>query len=144
CRTLLGLLLLGSAAVAAEVTTLKNEVLKGEVVSLSEKELVLQQGDKKVTRPIKEILKIDFREPVKPASSATYASVELTDGTVLLCSKWAIRKKEVELTVLNGPAVKLPLSGVANILSKAEVEANRADWARRVARNRGKDVLVLV
>jgi hypothetical protein len=125
------------------VTTKKNEVLKGDVVSVTEKEVVLQQGDKKVATPIKEVVKIDFQEIGKPPSNATYAAVELTDGTVLLCSKWSIRRKEVELTVLNGPTVKLALSGVANILSKANVEANRHDWTKRVFKSRGRDVLVL-
>jgi hypothetical protein len=49
----------------------------------------------------------------------------------------------VELTLLAGPTVKLPLSIVANVLTQAHIEANRRDWKTRVYNTRGRDAIVL-
>ena len=71
----------------------------------------------------------------KPAAGTTYAQVELTDGTLLLASKWSLKKREVELTLLAGPVVKLPLDVVANVLRQAHVETHRRDWKTRVVQH---------
>src|SRR5262249_18345394 len=108
CRTLLALLLFVPAGLPAEIQPLKGEPIKGDVVSVSDKEVVYLQDGKKVTRPIKEVLKIDFRDVGKLSGAEKYSLVELTDGTQLLASKVLIKKKEFELKLLAGPEVKLP------------------------------------
>jgi hypothetical protein len=142
--SLLAFLLVVSAASGADLTVLKGDVIKGEVVGLTDKDVVLTQDGKRVTRPLADVLKIDFREPGKIAAGTAYAQVELTDGTLLNCSKWLVKRKEVELTLLAGPVLKVPLTSVSNVLTKAQVEANRSDWKTRVVSKRGHDVLVLL
>jgi len=144
-RTLLLLALLAAvpSLPAAEVTLLKGGTLKGDLVSLDDKELVFSEGEKRVTKPILEVLKIDFKELGKPAAGVEHADVELVDGTLLHCAKWTIKQRAVELTLVAGPTVKLRLEYVANILAKAQEEAARKAWTKRVAEHRGNDVLVL-
>jgi hypothetical protein len=142
CRTFLALLLCAAPGGAAELTTLKGKVVKGDVVSVSDKAVVLDQAGTKVTLPILEVLQIDYREVGKPATGATYADVELTDGSVLHCAKWGIKGKQVELTLLTGAAVKVPLAVVANVLREAHVEKNRTDWRARLAKSRQESLVV--
>jgi len=49
------------------------------------------------------------------------------------------KKKELELTLLSGQAIKLPTAVVSSILNDAQVEANRRDWKSRVFKSRGKE-----
>lgn len=140
---LLALVVLASLCPAGEIHPVKGEPIKGEIVSVSNTEVVFKQGDKQLTRPIKEVLLIDFREVAKLPGTASYASVELTDGTVLLAGKVALRKKELELTLLAGPTLKLPTAVVANLLMNAQIEANRRDWKSRVFNTRGKEAVVI-
>jgi hypothetical protein len=141
-RSLPVALLLVSAAVAADIIPVTGEPIKGEVVSVSDKEVVFTQGDKKVTRPLKEVLKIDFRDAGKPPAGKPYALVELTDGSQLYAGKLLLKKREFELTLLSGPTLKLPWEVVANVLFDAASDDNRRDWRSRVFNMRGKDVVV--
>lgn len=128
---------------AVEVSFLKGTPIKGELVSINDKEIVIDEGGKKVTRSVEEILKIELKEIGKPAAGTSFADVELVDGTILHCSKWLIKKREVELTLVAGPTVKVPLNIVANVLNKADKEAIRKEWTGRAAAKRGKDILVI-
>jgi hypothetical protein len=125
-----------------ELSTLKGESIKGEVVSITDEKVVYEQGGKRVTVPTKEVLKIDFREAGKPGEGTTYAQLELTDGSLFSCSKWTIKEDRVEMTLLTGQALKLPVKAVRSVMNDAQVEKNRTDWARRLARKPKTDVLV--
>ena len=139
-RALCAALVLNATVVsAAEIFPVKGDSVKGDIVSVSDKDVVYKVGDKTVTRPIKEILKIDYRDTGKPATGTSYSMVELTDGSQLFVSKLLFKKKDLELTLLSGQAIKLPSSVVASILNEAESEANRRDWKSRVFRSRGKE-----
>lgn len=143
CRCFLALALVAPVGRAAEIRPLKGEPIKGEIVSVSDTEVVFTQGDKKLTRPIKEVLEIDLRDVGKLPSSSTYAAVELTDGTQLLATNVLLKKREFELTLLLGPTLRLPASLVANVLFNAQVEAHRRDWKSRLFNLRNKEAVVV-
>ncbi len=126
----------------AEIFPFKGETIKGDIVRVSDSEVVIKQDGKDVTKPIKEVLRIDYRDVGKP-DAASYSQIELTDGTTLLVSKWLIKKRDVELTLVAGPVVKLPLDVVANVLHEAHVELHRRDWKTRVYNTRNRDALVV-
>jgi hypothetical protein len=142
CRSFLVLLLCAVCAPAADIALVKGEVVKGDVVRIDDKQLVSFQAGAEVTHPIIEILKIDFREIGRPTAGTAYADVELTDGTVLHCSKWSVKKANVEMTLLTGPTLTVPLSTVSGILNEANKEENRKDWVKRTSGKRTSDVLV--
>src|SRR5262249_22568481 len=140
---LLVLLLALSSTPAAEISFLKGDAIKGDIVSVSDKEVVFKQGDKVQKRPLAEVLKIDYRDVGKPPSDKPFAQAELTDGTQVMLSKWLLRKKELELTLLAGPVVKLPAGAVANVLNNAQAEQTRREWKTRSFNTRGKEALVV-
>ena len=142
-RAFCAALILNAALSAAEIFPVKGDSVKGDIVSVSDKDVVYKVGDKTVTRPIKEILKIDYRDTGKPATGTSYSMVELTDGSQLFASKLRLEKKELELTLLSGQVIKLSTIVVASILNEAESETNRRDWKSRVFRSRGKEGVVV-
>jgi hypothetical protein len=143
-RVLLAASLVVCVARAGEITTDKEEVIKdAEIVSVSAKEVVYKVGNKEVTRPIGEVMKIEYRDASKVAAEKEYSLVELTDGTILLVSQWAIKGTDLEMTLLSGPTVKMPTSVVISILNNAKDDKDRNDWRNRVINNRGKDAVVL-
>jgi hypothetical protein len=141
CRAFLALLLGASVGWGADLHTLKEEVIKGDVVRITDKEIVLDQGGKKVTTPVDRVLKLVFGEPGKLPPEATFADVELTDGTLLHCGAYVIKGKDVEMKLLAGPTVRVPLAAVGNILNNAQVEKYRKDWTALLAKRRRRDVL---
>jgi hypothetical protein len=142
CRTLVALVVLAGASRAADIVPVKGETIKGDVVSVSNTEVRFKQDGKETTKSIKEVLRIDYRDIGKP-DAASYSQVELTDGTTLLVSKWLIKKREVELTLLAGAVAKLPLDVVANVLREAHVEAHRRDWKTRTFNTRNREAMVV-
>jgi hypothetical protein len=138
------LLLVAAAAPAAELRTLKGETITGDLVAASAKEIVLQKGGERVVTPVEQVLQIDFGQPARLPAEAKFTDVELTDGTLLHCSEFALKGQEVTLTLLGGRQVRLPLSGIANVLNDAHDEQNRRDWNDRLAKKRRRDVLVIV
>src|SRR5262245_965167 len=131
-RTLLALVVMVSLARAGEIHLLKGDPIKGDIVSVTDTDVVYKVDGKELKRPIKDVLKIEYREVGKPAASVNYSQVTLTDGSVLLASSWLLKKKEVELKLLAGPTVKLPVETVAHVLNPGQVETHRREWKTRI------------
>ncbi len=150
CRTLLALVVCASVLRAGELRTLKGEAISGEVVSVDSKEVVINKAGQRVTVATADVLLVDMGTPPgKVPVGAVYLEVELVDGSLLRCSALGIKGKEAELTLLlTGQKVKLPLAGIANLLTEAHIEKNRKDWQERLheyARKKtSRDVLALV
>jgi hypothetical protein len=149
CRTVLAFVLLAPlvqmAASGAELKTLKGESFKGDLVSVSDKEIVFaKSGGEKVTIPVSQVLKLDLAPLGKINPDAQYSDVELTDGTLLHCSAVLVKGKNVEMTLLlTGQKVTVPMTGVSSILIQAHNDAFRKDWNERLGKKRRRDVLVL-
>jgi hypothetical protein len=141
---LLSLLLTAFAAGAAELHTVKGEKISGELVRITDKEIVLKEGDKEVVTPAVQVLFLDFpgNAPVKLEDK--YSDVELTDGTLLHCKEVLIKGKQVEMRTLSGQEIKVPLASVSNLLTNAQEEKYRKDWTERVSRKRNRDVLAVL
>ncbi len=141
-RVLLAMWLVASGGFAAELFPVSGPTIQGEVISINDKEVVFKQGDKQLTKPLKELLKIDFRDPGKLPTGKTYSLVELTDGSQLYAERVLLKKRDFEFTLFSGQVLKLPSSVVANVLFDAASEENRKDWKSRVYNARGKDIVV--
>jgi hypothetical protein len=74
-------------------------------------------------------------------ANTEYADVELTDGTLFRCGKVTLREKNVEIVLLAGQHLTLPVTTVSNILKEANVEKYRKDWTARLGKKRNFDIL---
>ncbi len=140
----LALLLIASALGAAELQTLKGEKITGDVVRITDKEIVLSREGKEVATPVAQVLHLDFPGNAKVRLEDKYADVELTDGTLLHCKEFVLKGKQAELRTVAGQEVKLAMSGIANILTSAQDEALRKDWNERIAKKRRRDVVAIL
>lgn len=128
-RALLLFVLCASAALAAdppELRPLKGEKLKGDLVGLNDKEIVLQIDGKSVSTPVEGTLQLDFRAPVSPAG--LWSQVELTDGSVLRCSKVELKEKDAILTLVSGQTATIPMALLTSIMREANDVKFVAAW----------------
>jgi len=136
-------LLVVPLARAAELRTLKNETLKGELVAASDKEIVFDRGGDKLTLPLREVLNIDLNPLARVPPDAKYADVDLTDGTLLHCKDVKLGPKTVDVTLLDDRKLQIPLTAVSGVLFTAHIAADRKDWNERLGKKRTKDFLVI-
>jgi hypothetical protein len=144
-RALLLALFCVSFAGAADLRTLKGDAVKGEVVSISDKEIVLNVEGKQKAVPVADVLSLDLGVPGKLPGDNRVIAVELTDGSVVHCSAFKAKGNQATFTVLlTNQEITTPLSAIANVLNDAQVEKNRKDWEERVAKKRRRDVVAVV
>src|SRR5262249_32756194 len=120
------------------------QTVTGNLVSISEKELVLAAGDKMVTTALTDVLILDLAPPAKmPDGSRTH--IELVDGTLLLAKSYLIKKNELTFTPLLGTKdVTIPLATVNNLLVNAQDEKIRKQWVEILAPKRDRDFFAVV
>lgn len=130
----------------AKVKTLPGKELQGELISLDGTGLTIKvkEGGKDVDVkvPIAEVLDINL-QAVSPPAGAKYVDVELVDGTVLHCAHMAILEKELDLKLIAGHEVKVPLASVATVLNDAQDKTVRENWKRFLARQTTRDLIAI-
>jgi hypothetical protein len=145
-RSLPLLLVFVSIGSAAQLRTLKNETFTGELVSVSDKEIVFAKGGtENVTLPVLQVVQIDLVGQGRIPTGSNYIDVELMDGSLLHCSTFVIKGNTAELTMLlTGQVVKAPVAAIYNVLTNAQDEKYRKDWTLRLKKKRTRDVVALL
>jgi hypothetical protein len=126
--------------------TLTDTPVSGELVGVNAKSVIFKVAGNKVETPLDQVLSVDIAPAPKapPAEKdAEYIDVELTDGTLLHCGQFAIKGKEVQLTLLSGQAVKFPLADLRWYLTEAHDRTFREDWERYLAKKTNFDQLIV-
>lgn len=146
CRLVLALLIFVSSVLAADLHVLPNATIKGDLVSLDGKNVVMKTDAGNVTQPLMTVLAIEF-QPVPANLGASFTQVLLTDGTVLNCKPdgVAFDGKKVQLTVLPDLKLELPITALTYILKDAHDPKVRdnPDWKSIYKSRRNEDLLVL-
>jgi hypothetical protein len=140
----LGLFLAASFVSAADLQTLKGEKITGDIVRISDKEIVIKSGDKEVSTPVPQVLRLEFPDHARVRLEDAYSDIELSDGTLLHCKEYKIKGKQVEAVTASGLKVAFPLAAVANILNGAADEKVRKEWSDRLHKKHKKDVLAVL
>lgn len=140
-RVVLAMLLIVSCARSADVTPVKGDAFKADIESITDKQIKYKVDDASVTKPLTDIQKIDFRIGGKAPVEKKYGMVELIDGSKLFCSKWLLKPKQAELTLLTGATIKVPTTAVANILFDASTSSLLNSWKSPVGKYKGKDMV---
>ena len=142
--SLFALMLFALTASAAELKTLKGEVVTGDVVSVGPKEVVLDVAGVKKAFAVSLIAGIDYTKSPKIPADAKWSDLELVDGTVLRCSSFALKKTTVTVKLLGSDIeVKMPLDAVANVLHQAQDSGRRKAWDARTAKKRINDAVAV-
>jgi hypothetical protein len=145
-RSCLVLLLSVAVGWGAELRTLKKETFKGDLVSVSDKEVVFSTGGAPMTLPVLQVMEIELAPQPKPAEGVKFAEVELVDGSLLRCGSVLIKGKEAELVLLGSkePPIKLSLALVRSILYAGHDPKLRKEWAEKLATKKTKDGIGLM
>jgi hypothetical protein len=119
-KTFILLLLLASPLPADELRTLGAKTITGTVTSINESEIILKTENGPVSTPMSQVLALNIRtaKPLDPA--AKYNDVRLLDDTVLHCRQTTFKGNQVELTLLSGVTIKLPLNFVVSFVRDAQ------------------------
>lgn len=130
-------------ASGAELKTLKGETIKGDVISVNDKEIVINTGTKQVTTPVGQVLALNLRDqPDKLDPKTPYIEIELTDGTLLRCAKVELKKKDARLILMQGQEATLPMAKIAYIINAAQDENLRKQFREKIlAKKWNRDVL---
>ena len=142
CRIFLLLLLFGSSSLGADLRTLAGKTMTGEVVGINDKSIILKTEAGEVATPLADVLELKLQDPGSLPSGTKYSDIELIDGTMLHCTRFAIKKREAELTVVPGIEVRLPLASISYILSGADDAKLREEWQKFLPKRGNRDILV--
>lgn len=151
-RTLLALSFCASlslGAEAAKLRTLDGQTLEGDLLRISDTEIVLSVKPKPpateakvVATPFPRVLDLDL-QGAPPPVDVKHADVELTDGTILHCEKVSLKGKEAELKLISGQEIKIPLAIVSYILNDAQDSKAREEWQGILSKKGNQDILAV-
>lgn len=147
CRTsalALAAVLLAAPAPAADLSTLTGKRYKGELVAVDGEVLTFQTDIGSVGVAVKDIFAVDFGNRVEVARGPKYDEIELTDGSVVRCTRFRIRKRAVEADLVSppgdtapSPKMSIDLGTLFTVLRGADDPKNRNEW-KKVLAVRGK------
>jgi hypothetical protein len=135
-----------AAADSPRLNTLTGTPVSGELVSVNAKSVIFKVAGKNVETPLDQVLSVDIAPaPNAPptAKDTKYIDVELTDGTLLHCGQFAIKGKEVQVTLLSGQDVKFPLADLRSYLIDGHDHTFREDWKKYLAKRTNFDQVVV-
>jgi hypothetical protein len=128
-RAVLLLVVCASAALALdppELRPVKGDKIKGELLGLNDKEITLQVNGKPVVTSVDGTLQLDFRAPA--TTLGAFSLVELTDGSLLRCSKVEFKGKDAVLTLVSKQVATVPMALLASVMHDANDVKVVAEW----------------
>lgn len=130
----------GAEPEPVEVRTLTGQTIKGNLDSISEKELVIGgNGPVKMDQVVDLVFSGNQLQP-----GDRFADVELTDGSLLHCSQFTLKGNKVELKLVQGVEIKdLPLGTISYLLNDAHDAKNREEWQKLLSKRGKGDVLAI-
>jgi hypothetical protein len=143
-RTLVVLLILATLARADDLRTLSGTTVSGTLSGISDSEITLKTAGGPVATPLAQALLLELR-PTRPLpSDASYFDVRLLDDTSLRCEKVRYAGADVELTLLSGTTLRLPLGYVVSVLKNAQDAGLRKQFdALAKTKSRRDRILIL-
>jgi NPCBM/NEW2 domain len=146
CRTTLAALavalLCRSVTHADEVKTLAGKTFTGTVTSVSptDVEIKTDKGVEKI--PLAQVLALNVR-PLRDVSNQKFTEIRLLDESVLRASKVEYPGKDVDLTLLSGEKVQVPLSAIVSIARDPHSPELKEKWDKLFKRKARRDRAVI-
>lgn len=135
-------LLIAVPDASAEAQTLRGDVVRGALVELNERQMIVSTPEKKVTIPTSDLQQIRLGA-IKPAAKPPAAWVELVDGSELLASDFAIKAGESRVVLVGGGEVKLSARALRSVRFQEQSPALAAEWSKIRLRPAASDLAVL-
>src|SRR5437764_4781252 len=127
----------------ADLQTLAGKRISGDLVGLDRQTVILRSAAGETVRvPIAEVLQLDLTPAEAPPKGA-HTAVELTDGSVLLCSAVAVTGTVFDLTVIPDIKVTVPVTAVFTVLRDAHDPKVRQEWQDFLTKRGRLDMVVV-
>lgn len=145
-RVLLVLLICVTISSAADLRTLSGKTLQGDLVRVTEKEVLLKTDTGETATPLADVARLDLQPASASTAPARFTLITLTDGSQLQCGKFAVRGPDAELTLAaegkDAPTFKVPLAAIASVLVDAHDPAVQQEWQEKyIAKKSNEDLL---
>ena len=134
-----------SRVTAADLHTLSNKIVSGEIAEITDKHVVMTTLSGIVNTPIADILRIDLQRESAIPPGVKFLDVELVDGSLLHCTKVQLKGPAVELSLTSADLkLTVPLTAISSILNDAQDSAIRQEWQDKiVVKKRNQDILAI-
>lgn len=157
-RRALFLLAVGLAAATAsadDVTTSAGKRISGKLVGVDAQGVTFSSGEAQAKIAGKDIVVVDFGNPVVAISKDKETGkelksieVELIDGSIFRCAKFALKEKKVEADVFpaakgEAPAFELPMTTLFSVMRDAGDAKHREAWKKMLAGRGKRDLYVI-
>lgn len=130
--------------VADELRTLGGKTIIGKLTAITPVEVTIATEAGSVVTPLPQVLSLDLRKTKEIPPSAKYTDVRLLDDSVLHCQSVAYQGNEIELTLLSGSVLKLPIQYVTWVLHEAHVPELRKKFEDILAEKSKRDRIVIL
>jgi hypothetical protein len=138
--TLLAALALSAGA---DLQTLSGKKVTGDLVGVDRQTVIVRPASGETVRvPVADVLQVDLTPGDAPPKGA-HTAVELTDGSVLLCSKVEVAGDQLDLTVIPDLHVRVPATAVFTVLRDAHDPKVRQDWQDFLTKRGRLDMVVV-
>lgn len=139
-----------SSAPADDLTTANGKKVTGKLAAVTTEGVVFKIGETETKIPAKDIAVVDLgNKIVAPAAKAPYTELELTDGSVLRCSRFLVKGKTIEVELLAGPEkvakpeFDLQMGSLFSVMRRADEPKNRDDWKKMLATRGKRDIYAM-
>ena len=114
------LFIAASIAGADELKTLAGKTVTGTLRTIDPSNIIILTDEGTVETPVSQALLLDLRPPRGVPEGTKYSEVHLLDDSAILATSIAYRGTDVELTLVSGSTLKVPLAAVVSVLKDAQ------------------------
>jgi len=105
---------------ADELRTLGAKIIPGKLSAISNASITISTEAGSVDTPLSQVLSLELRPVKGPSPGTKFADVRLLDDSILHCQSVSFKGNEVELTLLSGTSLKLPLQSLTWMIRDAQ------------------------
>jgi hypothetical protein len=142
-NTLVLVLLMAAANPLFETRTLDGKTLTGGLVGLDAQRLRIESPQGETSLEVEKLVAISNKQPSVGAAKSNSVSVELQDGSVVVCQQYTSAAGRAKLALFDGPVLEIPVRDVVSVRLQRESEALAAEWTRLLRMKREADLLVV-
>lgn len=139
------LFIVASIAGAEELRTLSGKTITGTLRTIDGTNIYFSTDEGPVETPLSQALLLDVRPPRGVPEGAKYYEIRLLDDSDILATGIAYRGRDVELTLISGATLRVPLAAIVSILKDAQESSIRRQFDKLLKQGtlRSDRILVL-
>jgi hypothetical protein len=132
-----------TAAIPFEAQTLDGKRIDGDLTELTANRVSLQTAQGPVAIDLENLIALSPKQRRSAATNPNEVLVQLADGSCIHAKQFTCKESRVQVTLLNGQSLEMPVRDVLAVRLPFESESAAAEWTRLLGMKHNADVLVL-